>query len=104
MELTQWFEFEDVMDDMFASWDAYIANVSDVPQFFSGFDLSAQFKLHERMQDCKAAFVDALEDGYRPDFELPCDRIGETLEESLGLYLQHLQVNSAWSFPESVLN
>ncbi len=98
MDLRGWFEFEDMITEMVARWNQYELIVQDyADEYFPGFNQEEQSIINEEMEGCMSHFIESLESGYRPDFIVPCDQVGFTMEKALDLYVddrhQEIQLN-----------
>ncbi len=88
MDLRGWFEFEDMITEMVARWNQYELIVQDyADEYFPGYNHQEQSVINEEMEGCMSHFIESLESGYRPDFIVPCDQVGYTMEKALDLYV-----------------
>ena len=87
MQLREWYELEDLVDDLSCDWEEYELLYQDlIPIYFPDFDMAKQKDLFRDMYGCINDFKEVMRSGFRPDFIPPCDRMGEVVEENLKLY------------------
>ncbi len=95
MDLREWFDFEDDVTELFSLWNQYeLLSHNLNTGYFPGFDLVAQKLINDQMEICRTEFLSSLETGYRTHFAIPCDKIGDTLEEAFNLYIDKTIVGS----------
>jgi hypothetical protein len=87
MNLYDWFEFEDQFNDFLCKWDDYeVVSKRDLKKYYPTFNYDKKEELIVTMNVCIDDFLQSTESGYRPDFILPCDRMGQVINESLLLF------------------
>ena len=93
LDLREWFEFDDMVTEMVARWNQYELIVKKhADSYFPGFDHEKQMEINTEMEGCLSHFIESLESGFRPDFILPCDQIGYTMEKALDIYNHGVQI------------
>jgi hypothetical protein len=94
LQLREWYELEDLVDDLSCNWEAYELLYQDlIPIYFPDFDVAKQKDLFREMYGSINGFKEIMRSGFRPDFVDPCDRMGEIIEENLKLYQAEEQFN-----------
>jgi len=92
MGLLYWFEFQDLVDNFIDKWHAYdCIPPSEIQNQFDNINLSQHADLKVKLNSCLDEFIDSLESGYTPDFEIPCDDLGVAIRELMWLYAESKQ-------------
>lgn len=87
MNLYDWFEFNDQINEYMCRWDDYeVLSKNELVKYYPNFDYGKKEELVLEMRGCIEDFMRSTESGFRPDFVMPCDRIGQVLDESLLLF------------------
>lgn len=87
--LRNWFEFQDLIDDFIESWDSYLCTQDkEIKTYFTGINLETHTLLKQKLNTCLDNFIQSLDSGYRTDFEIPCDIMGEAVRELIWLYAE----------------
>lgn len=87
MNLYDWFEFNDQINEYMCRWDDYeVLSKNVLLKYYPNFDYDKKEQLVMDMRGCIEDFMHSTEGGFRPDFVMPCDRIGQVLDESLLLF------------------
>jgi hypothetical protein len=95
MNLQEWFEFEDQINEFLCSWDNYeVLSQQELFEFSPIFDNKKKNELNVEMRQCIEEFLQSTESGFRLDFIMPCDRIGKVVEENLLLFTSKRRSNS----------
>lgn len=95
MNLQEWFEFEDQINAFLCSWDQYeVVSQQELFDYSPIFDKKKKEDLNVEMRQCIEEFLHSTESGFRLDFIMPCDRIGNVIEENLLLFASKRRSNS----------
>lgn len=85
--LKYWFEFEDMVNAFQSEWQAYDAKrTEEITKCFPFIAEVEHEMAKEKIEECLSYFLASLESGYRTDFEIPCDELGNALYELIILY------------------
>jgi len=85
--LREWFEFEDMVNGVGESLDAY--SMLDDSTFHINYpeiDIKKHTEMKDKLNECFLNFIYSLDSGYTPDFEWPCDELGLALYDLILLY------------------
>ncbi len=85
--LREWFEFEDMVNGVGESLDAY--SMLDDSTFrinYPEIDIPKHTLMKDKVNECFLNFIYSLDSGYTPDFEWPCDELGTALYDLILLY------------------
>jgi len=94
MGLLHWFEFQEIVDNLVENWDRYDCLSTDqIKANFGNIDLKKHEVLKSEVNYCLNDFIKSLESGYTPDFEIPCDEMGNAMRELIWLYGQNKLIN-----------
>lgn len=91
MGLRYWFEFQDIVNDFIAHWDEYdCMGIEEIQKYFKNIDPIFHKDLKQTLHTCLAEFIKSMESGYRTDFEIPCDKMGNAIRELIWLYSKNI--------------
>lgn len=87
MDLLEWFEFSKQVNEMVDRWEKYNCIPNATIQKYFPHISGIQHQLQkEKANNCLNDFLGSLESGYRKDFILPCEDLGDALSTLMKLY------------------
>jgi len=87
MGLKYWFEFQELVEIFEDYWNEYDNMSMDaINSYFGEISQEKHIILKKTVNDCLAIFMSSLDSGNRTDFEMPCDDMGDALNELIWLY------------------
>lgn len=87
MGLRYWFEFQEIVNDFVENWDQYdCIQTEEVQKYFPHVREKYHQVVKDKLNHCLSNFIKSLESAYRNDFEIPCDEMGDAIQELIFLY------------------
>ncbi len=87
MDLKEWHEFEDMINDMICNWENYdYLHISEIQKFYPGMNKNRHSTAKEDINSCTFSLLIAIETAMQDKFKLPCDQLGDAFEELIQLY------------------
>ena len=87
--LRNWFEFQDLINDFIEYWDSYLCTQDqEIQTYFTSLNMEMHTQLKQKLNSCLENFIQSLDSGYRIDFKIPCDEMGEAIKELISLYTE----------------
>ena len=87
MGLTEWYEFEDIIQDYMCAWGEYtLINKNALLKYNPHINIPLHNRLKENLEECNYALMVAVDGGYQDNFILPCNKIEEALYDLFGQY------------------
>jgi len=87
MGLRYWFEFQDIVDEFIEHWEGYdCMGINEIQSYFDNVNPTIHKDLKQTLNTCLENFIESMDSGYRTDFELPCDEMGNAVRELIWLY------------------
>ena len=85
--LKEWFEFEDDVNDFICKWEYYdLKHIKEIQSYYPGVLKSEHQMLKEKVNSCTVDLLKSIETGYQSNFVLPCDELGQALNELIRMY------------------
>lgn len=85
--LKYWFEFEDMVKTFQSEWNTYDAiGTTEIGKCFPFITEVEHGMAKAKIEECLSYFLDSLESGYRTDFEIPCNELGDALYDLMIMY------------------
>lgn len=95
LDLLEWMEFQDLVDEFIINWEIYnCLSSTEIDLRFPNLDKEQHEQSKNKFASCLENFIDSMKSGYRTDFELPCEDLGDALYSLSKLYqfnLDHKQ-------------
>ena len=87
MNLKEWFEFEDMINEMICDWENYDhLHISEIQNYFPGINAERHNVIKEDVDSCTFSLLISIETAQQDKFKMPCDQLGNALEELIQLY------------------
>lgn len=85
--LKTWTEFQDEVDQLVQYWERYKCFDEDtISQSVKDINLNDHHRVCMDIETCLNDFINSLDSGFQPDFELPCDSLGQSIDLLNQLY------------------
>jgi len=85
--LKEWFEFEDYVNDFICKWEYYdLKHFTEIQSYYPGINKAEHSQLKEKVNSCTYNLLKSIETGYQSNFVMPCDELGDALDEILRMY------------------
>ena len=85
--LKTWAEFQNDVDILVQTWEAYkCLNEQEVLNANPKVNLELHRTVLVEIESCLNDFINSLDSGYQPDFEVPCDTLGRSINALTQMY------------------
>ena len=87
LDLLEWIEFQELVNKFIEDWEKYnCLTLHDLTESFPNLDEEQHEEFKNKFVICLEDFITSLQSGYRSDFEIPCDELGNALSSLTALY------------------
>ncbi len=85
--LKEWFEFEDDINEFICKWEQYdLKSIQEIQSYYPGIKKIKHSQLKQKVNSCIVDLLNSVETGYQNNFVLPCDDLGDALEDLMRYY------------------
>ncbi len=85
--LREWSEFEDLVNDFICEYENYdLIHNRQLLEYFAGIDLKNHDATKEKLSSCLYNLILSFESGYQADYVVPCDELGEAIQQIFEVY------------------
>lgn len=87
LDLLEWMQFQDMVNRFVDDWEQYnCLAIEEIELQFPNINKDQHEIFKNNFMNCLDTFIESLQSGYRTDFELPCDDLGDALFSLSSLY------------------